>query len=186
MKYTFKANLTSESIRNMVGQITDYRQNILPQKLELLVTRLAEEGITVAIHTISPGMGKYVMFTQEVERTPDGIVGYMVATETGQIHAEWEQKDGSTRSADVSPLLMSEFGSGKFASDTPITFFDSDLKVGRGTFPEQTHAFNPKGWYYKDSKGWHHSYGYQPTKPMLTAWQAMFEKIDSLALEIFG
>ena len=60
---------------------------------------------------------------------------------------------------------MIEFGSGLRAQNPK-----NIPGVGTGTFPGQTHASDPNGWWYMDLEGnWNHSYGITPQMPMYKA-----------------
>ena len=109
----------------------------------------------------------------------------MAATNTGIIKSQWLQKDGSVSEADVSPILMAEFGSGLRANNAKGKQMDPPM--GTGTFPDQTHAEDPNGWWYKDlNEVWHHSYGVTPTMPVWKAYMEMYDLIESTAKEVFG
>ena len=172
--------LDSKSISHAIGELKRYK-NDLAIKTEVFVRRLIDAGISVAEKNTG-GFGKYISFSKEGK---GGIrtVGYLVA-EDRSITVEWDYK-GEKRTAKLSPLLMAEFGSGKLAE---VLFAISG--VGQGTFPGQTHAFDEKGWNYKewqdDHKGkWHHSVGYAPTHPMYKADMEMIQKVEEIAREVF-
>ena len=59
--------------------------------------------------------------------------------------------------------------------------------MGTGTFPGQTHAEDPEGWWYQTLDGvWHHSKGIAPTMPMAKAQAEIYDQIASVAREVFG
>jgi hypothetical protein len=125
--------------------------------------------------------GKYITFTKQLENIENGCKAIMIATNTGIITSEWRTKDG-VKTADISPLLMVEFGSGRRAKN-PMNV----PNVGTGTFPGQTHATDPSGWWWMDLDGeWHHSYGVTPKMPMYEASKAMFSDAERIAMEVFG
>ena len=94
-----------------------------------------------------------------------------------------------------SPAAMFvEFGAGViYGAGHP---FAAELGMGPGTFPGQTHAFNPNGWWFKtddpklatktDRYGyyWHHSYGNPPHMPMYHAARAVVRKAPQVAAEV--
>ena len=172
--------LNSRSINHAIGELKRYRDD-LPIKTEVFVRKLIDAGISVAEQNTG-GFGKYITFTKEGKgglRT----VGFLVAEST-PITVEWDNK-GERKTAQLSPLLFAEFGSGKLAE---VLFAISG--VGQGTFPGQTHANDPGGWSYKewqsDHKGkWHHSVGYAPTHPMYKADMEMLQKAEEIAREVF-
>lgn len=179
-KRVLKADLSVKSIENLKQQLIQYRDVELPNKCRELVSRLADIGIAVAKNNVG-NFGKYITFTKELEQNQNGCKAIMLATNTGIIHSEWQTKDG-VKSADVSPLLMVEFGSGLRAKN-PMNV----PNVGTGTFPGQTHATDPSGWWWMDLDGeWHHSYGFTPTMPMHEADMAIIRDVVKIAREVFG
>lgn len=178
-KKVFKAELSIKSIEQLKKDLLNYKSG-LNRKCELLVTRLATEGISVAQGNTG-GFGKYITFSVELNPEQHGCKAVLLATNTGIITSEWRTKDG-IKTADVSPILMVEFGSGRNAQN-PMKV----PGVGRGTFPGKTHAFDKDGWWYMDlNNEWHHSYGITPKMPMYKAMQTMNKRVYSLVKEIFG
>ena len=171
-------SLSQSSIQNAIKELRQY-QNDLNRKCEIFCQRLAELGIQTAKENTG-NFGKYISFTYEVKDRTKGCKAVMVATNTGIIHSEWQTKEG-VKSADVSPILMCEFGSGLKAENTKWI-----PGVGTGTFPGQTHAEDPNGWYWMDLDGeWHHSYGVTPKMPMYHASIEMILNIRKIAREVF-
>ena len=171
-------NLSVSSIQNAIKELRQY-QNDLDRKCEIFCQRLAELGIQTAKENTG-NFGKYISFTYEVKDRTKGCKAVMVATNTGIIHSEWQTKEG-VKSADVSPILMCEFGSGLKAENPK-----GIPGVGTGTFPGQTHAEDPNGWYWMDLDGeWHHSYGVTPKMPMYHASIEMILNIQKIAREVF-
>ena len=170
---------SKSSIENAKNEILEYKNNLI-NNCELFVKQLAEVGILIAEQNLG-GYEKYITFYIETNPEKNGCKGLLVASNTGIIQSEWLTKDG-VRMADISPLLMVEFGSG-FKSQNPL-----DVPgVGQGTFPGQAHAFDANGWWYMDLDGvWHHSYGITPKMPMYKATVEMQTKIVEIAKEIFG
>lgn len=178
-------NLSTSSVQNAIKELHQYQQD-LNRKCEVFCQRLAEKGIEVAKENTG-GYGKYITFSVEVTDRTKGCTALMVATNTGIIHSEWKMEDGSIKSADISPLLMCEFGSGLKAVNPQSFFRGGHLTVGTGTFPGQTHAKDPNGWWWKDLEdNWHHSYGVTPKMPMYHASMEMLLNIRKIAKEVFG
>lgn len=172
-----KLRLESKSIEKAIKELEKYRDS-LAIKNAVFVQRLLDEGIKVAQEHVG-GMGKYITFTSNVEGTTH-CVGLLVAKNAVTITSMWDYY-GEVVGADVSPLLMSEFGSGKFAE----VLFPVE-GVGQGTFPGQTHAFENR-WHWKDLDGkWHSSSGFHPTHPMYHADMEMIENVQKIAKEVFG
>ena len=176
-----QASLSQRSINHLIGEVKKYRLS-LPIKTEVFVRKLLDEGIKVAYAHVPGRYSGYVEFTKDGYSNSRQTVGILVGSDSKTFISKWVLKDGTEREAKVSGLLMSEFGSGWLA----------DVRwnvtgVGQGTFPEQTHATDPDGWYWTDLDGTrHHSIGEAPTYPMYYADMAMLSKIDTIAREVFN
>ena len=170
--------LSDDSIQNTISTLQNYKQEIL-NKCERLVSELADSGIEVGKNNTG-NFGHYIIFSKKLQPNSNGCTAIVVATETGKIISQWQTSDG-IKTADVSPLLMAEFGSGWRAQP----HFDDD-RGGQGTFPDQTHAKDPDGWYWRDLEGnLHHPYGIAPTMPMYKAYEEIEKNIISKAKEVF-
>ena len=177
MKYTI--GLDTEQISNLIDNLKSYNENLKIQCIAF-VTKLAESGIKTAKANCGK-WGEYIVFKKEVEGTDDGCIGIMYAYDGEKVISSWKYK-GSTKSVEVSPLLMAEFGSGWKAK-----VLDDVEGVGQGTFPGETHAFDPRGWWWETPDGVkHHSTGEAPTFPMHSASLDMVFKIEEIAKEVFG
>lgn len=179
-KRVFKADcLSVSSIRQLRKDLENYQKS-LTRKCETLVQRLAAQGIETA-KFYAGEYGSYISFTMQTQTGKDSCAGILLATNTGLIRSEWRTKEG-VKSVDISPLLMVEFGSG-LRAENPAGV----PGVGTGTFPGQTHAKDPNGWWYLDLNGeWHHSYGISPKAPMYNAALKMQDIIVQTAKEVFG
>lgn len=182
MSTTITFNLSVSSVRQAQRKLEQYKRNLLA-KCETFVMRLSEVGINVAQQNLG-SFGSYITFDTELDAEQYGIKAIMVASNTGLIHSEWRvNKDGDTRAVDVSPLLLAEFGSGLRANNPRA----GEFGMGTGTFPGQTHAEDPDGWWYQTLDGvWHHSYGVTPTMPIQKASGAIFDNVNAIAKEVFG
>lgn len=177
-KKTLTATLSVSSIKNLQKELEKYKADLV-KKCDEFVRRLTNEGIEVAKHNTG-NYGHYIAFSVKTEPNKDGCKGFLLATETGKIKSVWKTKDGM-KTADVSPLLMVEFGSG-WRAKNPNGVPD----VGQGTFPGQSHAFDKEGWYWVDEDDkLHHSYGVTPKMPMYLASLKMQEKVIEIAKEVF-
>lgn len=179
-KRVFKASLSVDSIRNLQKELTAYRDS-LPDKCKRFVVSLSEAGIAVAKQNTG-NYGKYITFSTKTEPEKDGCKAIMLASETGKIVSAWKVGDNKIKTADVSPLLMVEFGSG-WKAENPLQV----PGVGQGTFPEQIHAYDKEGWYWigLDDK-LYHSYGISPKQPMYKASLEIQRIVIEKAKEIFG
>lgn len=174
--------LSVSGVRQAQRELRRYRDD-LQKKCEVFIERLAEKGIAVASQNVG-GYGKYIIFSTHTTPQRHGYSGVMMATQTGIITSEWRTADGSIKSADVSPLLMIEFGSGLAGMEHPRAHI---FGMGTGTFPGQTHAEDPEGWWYMDVAGeWHHSYGIAPELPVYKAAMEMRRELVATAREVFG
>lgn len=178
-KRKFTSDLSVDGIENLKKQLLNYKQS-LNDKCITFIQRLSDEGIVVAKQNVG-GFGKYITFSTTITHENGGYHGIMLATNTGIIVSQWKTKDGE-KSADVSPLLMVEFGAGLKAKNPK-----NIPGVGTGTFPGQTHASDPNGWWYMDLDGvWHHSYGLEPKMPIYKASLEIHKKILRIAREVFS
>lgn len=170
---------TKGSFENAIKQLEDYKIS-LREKSEKFVSLLIETGI----ETAKVNSGEYagmIAFTKELSPDETGCSGMLIAADKTKIIREWRYK-GGTKTAEVSPLLMAEFGSGWLAK-----VLDDVDGVGQGTFPGQTHAFDPHGWWWTTPDGeHHHSIGEAPTYPMHSAMLAMLFEVDRIGKEVFG
>lgn len=161
-----------DNLDDLIDYLEDYK-NGLDDKARLISDRLADVGITIARQNVGGEYGSYLIFGKEFDG--DNCIFY--ATDSGDIHVTWDGSEGY----DVSPLLLCEFGSGQFA-DNP---FSIPLPVGQGTMPNQTHAFDPNGWWWKVNGETHHSIGVPPDSPMYNASLEIMDKVVKVAREVF-
>ena len=167
-----------KSLTNAINVLETYKK-ALHDATKWIVESLLRYGIRMTEVTAGAYAG-YILFETEVHDSEYGYVGALIAKDRSKFISRWMRKDGSIVSAEVSPLLMAEFGSGKFAQ----VEWDSMVGlVGQGkfTYPDQieNHAFDSGGWRWMDTGGnWHHSYGSEPTMPMFKAWKEMMDNVD--------
>lgn len=179
-KHTISMKLSTDSITAAIKELKSY-QSELTGKCERIVSELAKEGITIGRQNTGK-FGSYIVFSMNTTTETAGCTAIMLARETGTITRQWKLADDSIKSVQISPLLMAEFGSGKWAENpTGVS------GVGQGTFPGQTHAFDASGWSWKDLDGnWHHSTGMSPTAPMYKAAMKMEQIARAKVREVFG
>lgn len=178
-KKTIKVDLSKEGLARLQRELQAYKTQV-NDKLQVFVTKLANYGVKVAESNVG-NFGKYILFQVRAEPSKDGCKAILLATDKSKIISKWKTADG-IKTAEVSPLLMAEFGSGQLAQNP------NDIEgVGQGTFPGQTHAFDSEGWYWVDMNDeLHHSYGINPTMPMFKAAQEMENLVMTVAKEVFG
>lgn len=182
-----EVSLTQKSINNALKQLEQYKKS-LTSKMDEFMRRLSDSGIQVAetftqVQLDDMGtLGYLVEFKCNIEHSGDTTIGYFVGQDKAKYISQWVVKDASGRevvkTAEVSPLLFYEFGSGEYAIDGH-----------RGTFPSETASVNANkagGWWYKDLDGnWYHSRGAVPTQPMYHAWETMKKQIRKIGREVF-
>lgn len=177
-KRTININLfDSKSIQNAIKQIEQYRDD-LPRKCQEICRRLSVEGVRVADVAInSVPVGKTITLTTDIHPSKMGCQAIMKLT-----GRETRAEDGRT----FYTALAIEFGAGVRYNPTANPKA-KEFGMGVGTFPNQTHAFDPNGWWYLGDDGeWHHSYGIQASMPMYKASVEMRQKIDLIVKEVFG
>ena len=174
-------SLSLDSIKSAIDALESYKIDIR-NKCGYAIQKLADRGIMVAKQEVG-GFGKHITFTRTgAVGTNDGIRCTVYAANTSLLTVEWQTLDG-VKSVDISPILMAEFGSGQNADNARAKKFG----MGTGTFPGQTHAEDPTGWWYMDLDGeWHHSMGATPTRPMYEAAQEIFRSVEQVFKEVFS
>ena len=171
----FKKN----DLEDLISALQGYRNNI-KDNTERFLSDLADIGIRAAEKHTGDYAG-YIEFSKELENGSDGVKCILVAKDRQKIISRWRYR-GDWKEAEVSPLLMAEFGSGWFAE---VLFPVEDGSVGQGTFPGQKHAFDENGWSWTDEEGQHHSYGEYPSHPMFQASIEMMRVVDRFAKGAF-
>ena len=172
----FQGDLSTEGIQSIIDQLNQYAYVDLPHLADVFVRRLAEVGITVAEYTVYSTFRPYIEFRYDTQ----GLgVGELVGSDNALIHRVWYTKGGAVQGeADISPLLMSEYGAGPYA-----------LNGHRGTFPNQKHAFQNE-WYWYDETGEKHSseedYTMIATQPLYKALVEMMNRATKIAKEVFS
>lgn len=180
MAKTISFGLSTKEIGNAIKELKFY-QNDLNRKCDELCQQLTAEGILVAqAHIGSSGFGKYIHLGSEITPKQAGCKAILYMRDSSKIVSQWQTLEG-VKSAEISPALMLEFGSGlKAENPAGVT------GVGTGTFPGSTHGAEPGGWYYMDVNGeWHHSSGVSPKMPMYYVGKELREKVVAIAKEVF-
>ena len=172
--------LSVREVQNAIKELRQY-QSDLNRKCEELCRRLTQEGILIAqAHIGSSGFGKYIHLGSEITPQQAGCKAILYMEDSTKIKSEWQTLEG-VQSAEVSPSLMLEFGSG-LKAENPANI----PGVGTGTFPGGKHGNEP-GWYYMDLEGnWHYSTGFSPKMPMYYTGKELREKVVAIAREVFN
>ncbi len=171
-------NISTHQLNQTIDELHEYARR-LTERCEQFVDELADIGIKTArwnlFSIVNDTDGNMVSYGDKVsfekEITFDTETATCIIIPTSQPYVtEWK-----TGIALVDPLLMAEFGSGMYA-----------VEGHRGTFPAQKHAFDPNGWYWRDLSGQlHHSYGVEPSRPLLKAKEEMTQQIHDVAVRVF-
>lgn len=198
-----KIRLDVDSINKAISELKKYDYG-MEAKVDKFLHKLMEVGIkTAKMNTgVIDDLGNVeylITFMSEIEATSDGCTAILIGKDATKIQREWlgMEKDANgqptgvlfLKTAEVSPLLMAEFGSGNEAQGEieKVGYnIPSWGKSPQGTFPGQTHASDKGGWSWRDIQGnWHHSTGIEPTQPMYKAYSEMRRSIKKIAREVF-
>lgn len=160
--------LDKTSVRHAINDLKQYERSML-RKNDLFVRRLGELGSTVAKQLIAAADGD-ASKRYHIEVVPRSFGEYSQAT---------IKLDGED-------ILFIEFGSGIHYNPTDVEHAKM-FGYGIGTYPGQKHAFDPDGWWYRDSTGVsQHSYGTRATAPMLNASRTIIMEVRRIAREVYG
>ena len=81
--------------------------------------------------------------------------------------------------------VILEFGAGVTYGFVPHPQAD-EFGFGPTTYPGQTHAADPKGWYLPKSAGGGHTYGNPPSMAMYEASKTLRDELVEIAREVFS
>lgn len=166
---TIYINLSVESVKAARDDIQDIKAELEQKNVEF-IKQLADEGISVIRSNVASAMGaddKNVDITTELEQ--NGSTATMI------IHVEGKD------------ILFIEYGAGIHFNNGNFHPWANEYGYGVGTFPGQTHALDPNGWFYRDSDNHlHHSYGTQATMPVYKAFMSMQQKAEEVAKRVFN
>ena len=181
MVRVYNSTVSLKDLRQLNKDILDYKNHILPQKEEELLEALSDAGIRIARANCGE-FGSFIGFVKMVNQSKYSykcsavLTGYNASPNI----VEWVYFGGIKR-AEVSSILMAEFGSGQHA-----------IGGHRGTFPNQEHADEPVWFYATETDGnghpinWHKNYGVKPSKPMYWAWCEMKIELTAIARRVFS
>ena len=173
--------LSAKSLKQAQKELLQYQAE-MQRKCLTFVSRLADKGIKVVMANLG-GYGQYVSAMHNSTVVDENVVlCTLEAFNLRPIISEYLTLTGLKR-VEVSPIAMAEFGSGWKATN-PLS---ATTGIGQGSFPGQTHAFDPQGWWYLTADGvWHHSTGQEPKMPMLKAKRRMEREITKTIKEVWG
>lgn len=182
MSKVYRATVSLKDLRQLNKDILDYKNHYLPQKEEELLEALSDAGIRIARANCGE-FGSFIGFVKMVNRSKYNYKCSAILTGYNAVPniVEWVYFDGIKR-AEVSSILMAEFGSGQH----------SEPPRYRGTFPDQKHADEPVWFYATETDGnghpinWKANYGVKPTMPMYRAWLEMLMDVRLIGRRVFN
>lgn len=172
-KKVFKVDLSVKGIEKLKRQLTEYKNDELPRKINLLLDKLKDLGVLVGeIKIAESPLGKYTHISVESSGLTRRIL----------FIGEVKYSDGY---APFSTILALEFGSGIHYNQNKNPNADK-FGYGVGTFPGQLHAFED-GWYFwsEEKQEWIYTHGVRATMPMYEAEKAMRDNVTKIAREVF-
>ena len=177
------SKLTSNGLKELAYKLRLYG-NDLNIKVKRLTSMLADKGIQAALNANYGSFAAFLVFSKENDVDGGTII---IAKETTELMADWLGHED----VKISPLLMTEFGSGRYAvyweppKGKAKKKLSNGTPIGRGSFPNQKFAFRDK-WFYRDKDGFlHETSGILPTRPLHYAITEMIAQINSTAREVF-
>ena len=174
---TYKSDLSVKGLRKLADDLREYKNVILPRNTEDFVRELSDAGIRVAEMNKGTAFADYVTFTRDIKPTKYNYQckAVIIGFNSMQNIQQWLGEGGTTIEAEVNSIMMMEYGSGQHARSGY-----------RGTFPNQTHAMQPKwGWVNMNGE-WCTSEGYRPRMPMYKAWVEMLTDIIIIGRRCFS
>lgn len=176
--------LSHQSIQNAITELENYNKSLI-RKTKEFTEELANIGVKVAINN-DGHWGQYIEFSKNIRSQGAITKAYVIAKNISLVEVQWD-----VGSSTMNPVLMAEFGSGRYADDKRGKKFGA----GRGTHPQGRknrngvlNALDPDGWYWSEDGGktFYHSFGYKPTAPMSHAMNDMFIQIGRVGKKVFG
>ena len=174
-KRVFKADLSVSGIEKLKKELMNYRDKILPQKVELLAKTLAEKGVIIA----------------------QANVAKLDAIFTGELLSSIYKKNGGVSKntaifyvvCDSDHAVYVEFGTGQIGEEAPYPYplpngVSWSYNTGNTIFEVTPGQY---GWFYpgKDGK-WYFTQG-MPSRPfMYETSLELQELIVKTAKEVFG
>ena len=150
-------------VHKAIKQLDEYKHS-LEYKMELIVERLASIGVTEA----------FIGFDRAIK----GI-------EKINVTSEWVTDKKMVIRASGKEVAFIEFGTGAtYGYGHPQS---EELGVGPGTYPKSKgHWDDPKGWWYKNETGSHHTYGNAPSMTMYNTARKLEQELETVVKEVFG
>lgn len=168
MSKKIKFGLSVTEINRAIQEVEVYKKE-LNDKVQVFARRLSNLGLNTAKAIIQ-------------QHTSSGAT-------IGSLRVETDSLGQITRMRVVvesSSILFLEFGAGITYNQGNENPKAGELGYGVGTYPDQTHAYDPNGWWYQDENGeWKHSYGTKAVMPMYNASLVMASQAVKIAKEVF-
>lgn len=167
MKKTIRLRLSQDSIQQARDEINDFAE-MIRAKLPEFVEELAKIGIKVINVNVQNALG-----------ADDKNVDVQTELQQGQ--------DKATMIIRVSgkDILFIEYGAGIRFNNGNVHPWAHEHGYGVGTYPNQKHALDPNGWFYRKGGALHRSYGTMATMPVYKAYTTMTEQVSEVAKKVF-
>ena len=149
------------SVAKAVQEVRDYSRWV-QDKANELAHRLADMGAVLASIEFSrvPYIGKKDV-NVDVEQRSENTFAIVASGET---------------------VLILEFGAGiRYGNGHPQA---EEFGYGPGTYPGQTHALDPNGWWLPKAAGGGHSYGNPPAMAMYLTGKELADRVLEVAKEV--
>ena len=161
---------SKRSIDNAIKYLDFYAMNIRYQ-MHRMLERLAREGVEVINSALA---GANIDGHSPNAKASFELLSIGPNAATAKLKLEGTE------------VLFVEFGAGVRYSN-PQNPKAGEMGMGVGTYPDQTHAFDPKGWHFRDEAGNHiHSYGNPAYMPMYKASEELRNSVAKIFDEYFG
>lgn len=163
MGKTIKVTLDPKSIDKAIRELMQY-EDWLRAKCDELAVRLAQRGaVNVSLGYASTPYTGAKDVSVKVEDYEDGRAAIVASGHT---------------------VLFLEFGAGvTYGYGHPQA---GEFGYGPTTYPGQKHAADPKGWWFRDKDGLHHTYGNAPGAVMYLTAQELRDRVEEVAREVFS
>lgn len=168
MKRTISFKLSADSVGSARERLSDIKKE-LTDKLLILNEKLADIGAEVVRVHVNDAIGaddKNVDIDVQHDQNGDKVI--------------------TTITVNGDNILFIEYGSGIRFNNGNFHPWAHKYGYGVGTYPGQTHAFDPNGWYYRKDGALHHSWGTKATMPVYNAYKTIQERITEVAKEVFN
>lgn len=178
MKKKYRASISdSGSIDRLIKELETYKQS-LNDRTRLLIEALAAEGIKILNAELS-GISPYY------REGKDGDI----ETNTGEL-VESDGKWSCRIHMSGGQALFVEFGAGAILNTSvggSLHPKGAELGMTIGSYPDQTHADDPEGWWYTDRWGEsQHTYGTPTFAPLYNTSEELIASIYEVAKRVYG